>query len=68
MAIFGNTWSDDSDDRKIGPMSSWVNDELGEIEEKDEDVSLFSRWKEPKLKIRSKKDAYDISFFNRWKK
>ena len=66
--MFGSSWNDDSDDRKIGPMSSWVNDEIEEVEEKDDYISLFSRWKEPKLKIRSKKDAYNMSFFDRYKK
>lgn len=66
--MFGSSWNDNSDDRPIGPMSSWVNDEIEKIEEKDDNISLFSKWKEPKLKIRSKKDAYNISFFDRWKK
>lgn len=43
MALFGSSW--DEEDREVGPLSHWLEDEdQNEMEEAD--FSLFSRWKE----------------------
>lgn len=68
MAMFGSSWDEDSYDRKIGPMSSWVNDESEYVGDKDSEISLFSRWKDKKPKIKVKKDNYNLDLFSRWKK